>query len=102
MEKIRKMHRPCPHLTHQVCPICSFYENIAFLAFLIGIANQPDAGLNDGYVMVILQYVPELFEWEAFCVDGECLVIMHVIDIAPNGVQWKLIFPVFGYDCFQS
>ena len=102
MEVIRKVDRTSPNLTNEVTSLSIFDIDVSLLALLVSITQHSNTGLHDRYILMIFENGSKSIQGEKLCVDCEGLEIMHVIDIAPNGIQGDVVFLEFGDDCFKG
>jgi hypothetical protein len=87
MEIIHKICQTCPYFSELVLSLSRLDVHVSLLSFVIGIAlSVSDAGFNYGHVLVLLGDGLHPVQGEVISIYSKGLVVMHVVDIAPNDV----------------
>ena len=100
MQEVNKTCGSWPDSTNKIWTGRGFDINISLEPFGIGKAiTQLDSCINDWHIIIVLEYFVHSIKGEPSLVNSEILKVKHVVNIAPDGVQRKIIFSVFLQHC---
>lgn len=100
MQEVNKACGSWPDSTNKIWTGRSFDINISLEPLRIGKAiTQLNPCVNYWYIIIVLEYLVHSIKGEPSLVNSEILKVKHVVNIAPNGVQRKIIYSVFLQHC---
>ena len=95
MEIINKLGQPSPNLPDLILSLRRLNIHIPLLPLLPSIPLPvPYTRLNYRHVPVLIRYLLHPVQWKIVSIDRKCLVIVHIVYIAPDHVQWDSVLLV--------
>ena len=75
-----------------------FYKDISLYTLFIGHSTSKfDPDVKDGDKVIVICDIVKPIKGKSFLVNGEILILDHVVDISPNCIQWQVILFIVLY-----
>lgn len=96
MQEINKVYSSRPNSTNQIISTWGFYIKISFKSFIKRSSiSDLDTSIDDWDILIVLQNFFHSIQREPSFINREIFKMVHVIDITPNSVQWKIVLCIF-------